>query len=155
MATVKVNGVAYDFKNLEVSFVGRDGSQIGINTALEEISYSISIDDEKFWGGSRLPQLRTEGQADFEASCTMARHWWTFLRRKARDLGFSLNSLRLNLAVSYVAEGEEVVTDTLTDVKLKGLEQDHSNGTEHLMAAVTLDPMNIYFQGEDWYGTKL
>ena len=155
MATVKVNGVAYDFKNLEVSFVGYDGQQFGINAALEELSYSFSVDDEKFYGGSRVPQLRTEGQIEYEAACKMAQYWRTYIIRKAQQLKIPLIKLRLNLAVSYVAEGEEVVTDTLTDVKIHGLDQDHSNGAEHLMADFTLDPMNIYYQGMDVTGQKL
>jgi hypothetical protein len=155
MATVKVNGVAYDFKNLEVAFVGADGQQFGINTALEEISYSFSIEREKFYGGARIPILRTEGQAEFEAACSMARFWWTFIVKKARELGIPIAGLRLNLAVSYVTSGEEVLTDTLSDVAIAGLDQDHSNGAEHLMAGMELDPMNIYYQGVDVFGNKL
>jgi len=155
MATVKCNGVAYDFKNLEVSFATVAGQQFGINSALDELSYSISIENEQFYGGHRLPQIRTEGQAEFEASCTMAVYWWTYIRRRARVLGIPLGSLELNLAVSYVTRDEEILTDTLFRTKLLGLENDHSNGPENLMVTVPLQPMNIYYQGEDWFGNRL
>lgn len=154
MATVKVDKVAYDFKNLEVALVA-GGKSFGIIDGLEEIEYQCNIEREKFYGPSRLPVIRTEGQADFEASITMARYWWQYIVRRTLELGLTLAGLEMALSVSYVKPGQPIATDTLWKAALSEITNSHTNGPEHLMVPCPIDIMNIYYQGVDVFGNRL
>lgn len=158
MATVLVNQVPHDFASMEVDVIGVNpggpSRSFGILTALDEIEYTTTINREKIYGTSRLPILRTLGDAEFDGSITMHRHWWDYIVAQSVEMGIPLIELRLVLGVSYFSSGI-VTTDTLTDIAIAEISNSASRGPEPLMVGVPIDPMNIFFNGVDLLGNRL
>jgi hypothetical protein len=153
-ATVKVNAVPYDFKSLQVT-INANGEDFGILRGIDEIEYQVTINREKFYGGHRVPILRTDGEAEHEGSLTMHRAWYNFIVRKAKELGIGLAMLKMTIAVTYEDPTGDTFTDTLTDVAIGEIGNSHSNGPEHLMVTIPLDIMNVYYDGVDVFGDRL
>lgn len=154
MATAKVNQVPYDFQSMEVELVS-NGESFGIIEGLEEIEYTCTINREKMYGRSRNPVKRTDGVAEYAASMTIHRDWWHYLVAKSKELGIPLGLLEMTLGVSYFAEGAELVTDTVTGVKLAEIGNSYARGPEGLLVPVPLDIMNVYYSGVDVFGNTL
>lgn len=159
--TVKVDEVSYDFKNLQVAISGGSKLQgvrstpFGIVTGLQEIEYSTTINQEKFYGTQRTPKLRTEGEAEFSASITMHRYWFNYIISKAKEIKLPLAYLEMTLSVSYVVKGKGIVTDTLKEARFQEIGNSHTNGPAHLMVAMPLDVMDIFYSGVNVFGDKL
>lgn len=152
-ATTLVNQVAYDFQSLETELVA-NGESFGIIDGLDKFDYTVTINRTKIYGRSRLPIIRTEGDAEFDASIDVHRFWWDWIRAKSKDLGVPLASLRMTLAFTFFADGI-IHTDTLTGVALKEIKNAGQHGPDPQMTSMPLDIMNIYFDGEDIFGNKL
>ena len=160
MATVLVNQVPYDFQSLETEIlvVGADGvagSTFGIIEGLEEFDYTCTINRTKVYGRNRLPIMRTEGDAEFDASITIHRYWWHLVRSSAKDLGVPLAQLEMVLNFTFYAPDQEIHTDTLTGVRVAEIGNSGSHGPDPQMVTVPLDIMNIYWDGEDIFGGTL
>jgi hypothetical protein len=154
MPTVQHNNVAYDFKSLEIEFVA-NGTSFGILEGIDEFDYSGTINRVKFYGRSRNPLTRTEGEAEYDASITLDRDWWHFMRAKAQQMGIPLADLEIVIAFTYYAKDQELHTDTITGVQIKEIGNSGKNGPDQQMVKIPLDVMNIYFDGEDVFGNKL
>ncbi len=159
-----VNKVAYDFMNGEVSIdlVTAQGTStknlrpLPILEGVEEVNYTTTIEREKMYGSSRLPVARTDGSADFEASITMLAYWWRYLVDVANELGIGLANIELNVTYSLFKDANiPIHTDTLYRCKIKSPEMAFKRGPENLMVPVSLDPMNIFYDGFDIFGNKL
>lgn len=160
MATVLVNQVPYDFQSLETEIlvVNRQGvadSTFGIVEGLEEFDYTCTINRTKVYGRSRLPIMRTEGDAEFDASITVHRYWWHLVRDSAKNLGIPLAELEMVLNFTFYAKDETIHTDTLTGVRLGEVGNSGAHGPDPQMVSIPLDIMNIYWDGEDIFGNKL
>jgi hypothetical protein len=153
--SVIVNQVPYDFYSLELEVAIDGGESFGIIDGFEELEYTVTINREKMYGRSRLPRKRTDGDAEFEASLTLHQDAWHFIRKKLKESGIPIARAKFNITVSYFAEDEELVSDTLTEVAIAELGSSHSRGPEGLTKSMPIDPMNIYFDGEDVFGGKL
>jgi hypothetical protein len=153
-ATVKVNAVPYDFKSMQIT-INANGEDFGILRGIDELEYTATINREKFYGGHRVPILRTDGEAEHEGSLTMQRSWFNFIVRKARELGVGLAMLDMTIAVTYESPDGETFTDTLVGVRLGEIGNSHSNGPEHLMVTIPLDIMDVYYEGTNVFGDRL
>jgi hypothetical protein len=153
--TTLVNQVPYDFQSIETELVA-NGESFGIIEGLDQFDYTVTINRTKIYGRSRLPILRTEGDAEFDASITIHRFWWDWIRQKSKDLGVPLASLEMILAFSFWAPSTKTLhTDTITGVKFKEIKNQGQKGPDPQMTNTPLDIMNIYFDGEDIFGNKL
>lgn len=151
---VTVDKVSFDFKSMEVEIVGY-GVSFGICKGVETVEYNCSIERTKGYGASRDPELRTDGQADYDGSISMYRYWWHYLVAKSRELGIPLGILELLIPVSYFTKDNVVVTDTIAGAKLAGINAALSEGTDLAMVEVPLDIMTIYYQGVNVWGDTL
>jgi hypothetical protein len=155
MPTTLVNQTAYDFQSLETEFVA-NGQSFGIIDGLDKFDYTVTVNRTKIYGRSRLPMIRTEGDAELDASIDVHRYWWHRIRQGAKDLGIALAELEIVLAFTFYAPGDPVLhTDTLTGVRLKEIKNSGQHGPDPQMVSMPLDVMNIYFDGEDIFGNQL
>lgn len=166
----KLHKVAYDFANAEaqIAVVKMQGdkliylTQLPIIDGIEEINYTPSIEREKMYGVSRNPVARTDGIADYEASITMQLYWWRYLIDVCADLGLGLAQIELNIHYTVfkdlppIVSGAEmpVYWDLLYRCAIKSPESAYKRGPETLMTTVSLDPMNIYYNGLDMFGRE-
>lgn len=154
MASVNVNNVAYDFQSLETEFVA-NGQSFGIVDGIDQFDYTVKINRTKIYGRSRLPIIRTEGDAEFDASITIHRYWWHKVRSEAQAMGVPLAQLEIVMAFTFYAPDQTLHTDTLTGVRLQEIKNSGQHGPDPQMVSMPLDLMNIYFDGEDIFGNKL
>jgi hypothetical protein len=156
--------VAYDFSNAECSIdvVELQGTQIVVLSSLpiadgiEEVNYTPSIEREKMYGSNRQPQARTEGQADYEASITMQLYWWRYLIDVANDLGRGLGNIELNIGYNLFKGGNVPLhQDVIWRAAIKSPESAFKRGPENMMVPVSLDPMNIFYDGVDMFGNPI
>ncbi len=152
--SVKVDSIPYDFYSLQCH-LSQDGEPFALLKGIEEIEYSATINREKRYGSSRTPVDRTEGDAEFEASMTLHRDQYTYILAKARARGIPIARLSMTLAVTYYVSGFETQTDTLVGVALQEIGNSHSRGPDPLQVSVSLDVMNIFYNGVDVFGTSL
>lgn len=150
-----VNQVPYDFQSIETELVA-NGQSFGIIEGLDQFDYTVTINRTKVYGRSRLPIMRTEGDADFDASITIHRYWWHRVRQGAKDLGIPLASIEMILAFTFYSPDDKALhTDTLVGVKFKEIKSQGQHGPDPQMTNTPLDIMNIFFDGEDIFGNKL
>lgn len=154
MPTTLVNQVAYDFQSLETEFVA-NGQSFGIIDGLDEFDYTVTVNRTKIYGRSRLPIIRTEGDAEFDASITVHRYWWHTIREQSLAMGIPLALLEITLAFTFYAPDQTLHTDTLTGVRLAEIGNSGSHGPDPQMVSMPLDVMNIYFDGQDIFGGSL
>ncbi len=156
--------VAYDFSHAEaaIDIVAQNGAdiiplrQLPIIEGIEEINYSTTVEREKMYGSSRIPLARTEGSAEFEASITMQAYWWRYIIDTMNELGLGLAKAELNITYSLFQGGSVPVhTDFLYRCAIKSPESAFKRGNENLMIPVSLDPMNIFYDGFDVFGNPL
>jgi hypothetical protein len=86
---------------------------------------------------------------------TMARYWWNFLVARSRELKIPLGFLEMTLTPSYVVAGADPVTDKLTRVALNEIGNTLSQGAEHSMITMPMQPMNVFYSGIDCFGGSL
>lgn len=156
--------VAYDFSNAEASIdiVELQGTDIVVLRSLpiadgiEEVNYTPSVEREKGYGANRQPQIRTDGQDDYEASITMLMYWWRYLIDVANELGKGLANIELNVGYNLFKGGSVPLhQDTIWRAAIKSPESAFKRGPENLMVPVALDPMNIFYDGVDMRGNPI
>lgn len=155
---------AYDFASAECSIdvVEMQGTQLVVLASLpiadgiEEVNYTPSIEREKGYGSNRQPQVRTDGQADYEASVTMLLYWWRYLIDVANDLQRGLANIELNIGYNLFKGGNVPLhQDVIWRATIKSPESAFKRGPENLMVPVSLDPMNIFYDGVDMFGNPI
>lgn len=156
--------VAYDFSHATASIdlVTPEGTgirslrQLPAMEGIEEINYSTTIEREKMYGSSRIPLARTDGSADFEASITMQAYWWRYIIDVANELKIGLGNIELNIGYSLFKDSAVPIhVDLLYRCAIKSPESAFKRGNENLMVPVSLDPMNIFYDGVDIFGNPL
>jgi hypothetical protein len=158
MAELKRTSFDFAAKEVSIEFANPEAKRrLSTDpTAVESIEYSASNEREVRHGGSRLPQLRSDGQWSFSGSLTAYRYYFQYICEEAREAGVPLMRLELTIGVTFFDEGgQSLFTDTLTRVALDGIENSMSEGSELIMVTMPLNPFNIFFQGEDIEGNKL
>lgn len=160
----QIYNVAYDFANIEVSIdmVVRVGTTLRVIQTLpiaegvEEVNYKPTIERAKIYGSLRNPIDRTGGIADYDASLTMLLYWWRYVIDVANQNGFGLAQIELNVGVTYYKDPQVPLhQDLLYRSAIKSPEASFKKGPDGLMQQVTLDPMNIYYDGFDLFGKTL
>lgn len=159
MASVLVNQVPYDFQSLEFEVIARGASgqaiSFGIVTGLEEIEYTASFNREKIYGTSRIPQLRTLGDVEFDGSMTLQRYWFDYIMDQVRSIGVPIGQLEMTMALSYFREFAEIRTDTLVGAAFAEIGNSASRGPDPVTVSLPLDLMNIFWDGEDALGNRI
>lgn len=158
--------VAYDFSHAEVGIdvVAMLGTQLVLLQSLpivdgvEEVNYKPTIERAKMYGSSRQPLDRTGGHADYDASITMQMYWWRYLIDVANDMRIGLADLELNISYMIYRErgnNSPLHVDILYRTAIKSPEAAFKRGPDNLMVQVALDPMNIFYDGFDMFGTPI
>jgi len=156
MATTIVNQVPYDFQSLETEIIAKGGTSFGLVSGLEEFDYKVTVNRTEMYGAGRLPMAEpTEGDAEFDASITVHRHWYHQLIAGARDLGIPLAELSFTMTFTYYAKDQTLHTDTLFGCRLKEIGNSGSHGPDPLMVSMPLRVGNIFFDGVDVFGNTL
>lgn len=160
----KIYNVAYDFSNIEVTIdvVHRVGTSLEVIQTLpiaegiEEVNYKPTIERAKIYGSLRNPIDRTGGIADYDASLTMLLYWWRYLIDVVNQSRVGLANAELNVGVTYYKDqAVPLHQDLLFRAAIKSPEASFKKGPDGLMQQVTLDPMNVYYDGFDVFGKSL
>ena len=165
---VLINKTAYDFQDLmfNISLVKDAGVNkfqqlaiLPIADGIEEINYSPKFERQKMYGSSRIPQGRTSGVADFEASISMQFYWWRYIVETCRQLNIGVGQVLMNIQIIFT-KNSPLADVPLYDVFLercaiKTSDSAFKHGPDTLIVKVDLDPMNIYDQGVDPFGKSL
>jgi hypothetical protein len=153
---MEINKIAYDFATIQVE-IAASGQSFGIVEAgCESIEYSWKLAREDMYGGSRLPEDYTEGEASFEGKIKFQRYWWQYMADMAADLGIGLANLEMTFALTYSkTRTSRIFTDTLSRVTLIGADHGGERGASLLMVENPLHLMNIYYNGVDVFGNRI
>ena len=165
---VLINKTAYDFQDLQFNIslakeIGGGKIQnlaiLPIADGIEEINYSSKFERQKMYGTNRLPQARTSGVGDFEASISMQFYWWRYILETCRGLNIGVGQVLMNIQIIF-SKNSPVTDVPLYDVFLdrcaiKTSDSAFKHGPDTLIVKVDLDPMNIFDQGIDPYGKPI
>lgn len=155
MAAVTINQVAYGYADIKIEITAL-GTSFGIlESGCQSISYNWSVERDDMYGGSRIPVDSTDGQAAFEASVTLNRHWVNYVIAQVAEMGIGLANLEMTIAVMYAKGDAPLTTDTLSRVRFIGFEHSHDQGPDVLEVECELHLMNIYYNGVDIFGNRL
>jgi len=137
MAGPIINGVAYDFANCEININGDTFVDVS------KIDYSDPLEPGRQYGTHPQATSRSTGQLKPTASMTVAKATAVAIRAK---LGPGYKTKRFDIVVNYSAEGQDMITDTLTGVRIKDCKASAS-GTDPLNEDFDLDPAAILMNG--------
>ncbi len=165
MATVQINGVAWDFQNIQVQLsiheqLGSDSrvlvNDVPITLAFKEINYDGKIETEDMMGSARLSQDTTDGVGAFEANFTLEKWGSDYLLGQIAQIdGHGWATVRLSLGIIYSKPGVDPVVDTIKLARILNPSNGHKAGKDPLSVQYTLKPFRIYYQGKDPFGGPL
>lgn len=165
MAEQVYKSVAYDGKNTQLSIVIKgttvDGKPVpqkslAITKGWSNLEYTTTINREKYKGGNRIAEDRTEGDADHTASLTASRSTWQLIRKTAQSMKIPLAYIEMDMTIKVKKGQTDGGTDTLHRVALQEIGATLDNtSTAPTEMTMPLDPMNIFYDGEDVFGEKL
>lgn len=134
----KVNGHVYDFSSVEINFKGL------IYAGVSEISYTHGLEPGVLRGTRSGKLGRTRGEYTAEGSFSMYLEEWK-LFRTALGPGFMERSF--TATIHYSELGAPLQTDVLNGCRITNDEKSHSQGSDPLVAAITLDIMEVFEDG--------
>ncbi len=137
MAGPIINGVAYDFANVEVNVNGDTFVDVS------KIDYSDPLEPGRQYGTHPQATSRSTGQLKPSASMTLAKATANAIRAK---LGNGYKLVKFDVVVTYAAEGQDLITDSLKGVRIKD-DKSSASGTDPLNEDWDLDPMSILRNG--------
>jgi hypothetical protein len=160
MPAVTLKKEEWDNANIQLSISG--GSKaLGIRLApfaladWDELSLKTTIERSKRTGPNRNAVQRTEGRSDHEGSIKLPSYYWIYVIERATELGVPLAYLEMTLAVSFARKNRPLKTHTATGCALKEISLEVGDDVENISLDVPIDPMNIYWNGVDVWGSKL
>jgi hypothetical protein len=132
MASAVVNKIPYDYADIEI-----DLGDLGIYTGITEINYSDSVERERLYGTSRLPQDETDGVYEAEGDVTMHKsesiRFIKALGERAAQLGLSgYYKVPFAVSVKFGHAAEAIETEVLENCKLQNTDSGHSQGPDKL-----------------------
>lgn len=132
MASAIVNNIPYDYADIEI-----DLGDLGIYKGITEINYSDSVDRDRFYGTSRLPQDETDGVYEAEGDVTFHKsesiRFIKALGDRAATLGLTGYMLvPFDVTVKFAHGANPVETEVLRGCKLGGSDSGYSQGPDKL-----------------------
>lgn len=142
-----VNGERHDFARVEITIETEGGLLRFLGVA--SINYSLKLEPGQVRGTAARKLGRTLGEMTEEGSVELYLAEWDEMRAA---LGNGYMRKSFNISVTYGADGLPVTTDVLEGCRIKGVEKNHSQGTDGLKAKLDLDIMKILEGGLDPIG---
>ena len=148
MATIDyplINGVRHDFSSVRFKLRG-----VPV-TGISAVNYSARKEPGKVYGTSSRLLGKTPGVVDFSASVTVYENEWAYITAAlaipsaAGAAGLMTESF--DIIVQYVTGNASLTTDTLVGCTITEIGASHSQGNSPLVRQITLQPMNIKFNG--------
>lgn len=134
-----VNGHRYSFASIEVDFEGK--KFLGFT----EINYKDSLEPGKLRGLGPQVIGRTRGDYDSEGSFKCFRQEFDEL---TTALGDGYGEKSITIAVTYSEENQPTVTDRLTGVRIKSVDNSNSQGTDATEVSCELDVLLVERNGK-------
>ena len=137
-----INGKIYDFSSIELVA----GPQTFSN--LQEVSYSDSLEPGILRGTSAKKKGRTRGEYDAEGSITIYKGDLSQLLATLAALGKGgYMEAEFDINATFSEGLDNVMTDSLVGCRITDIEDSHSQGSDALTVALTLDVMEISRNG--------
>jgi hypothetical protein len=124
-----INGNRFQFSNIELDAQGFRFK------GFTEINYQDSLEIGDVRGASQIALGETEGEYSAEGSATVFRREFDQLTAR---LGDGYGMIRFPITITYANPGEATTTDRLPAVRIAGVENGHSQGTDALTMQITL-----------------
>lgn len=140
-----INGHKFDYSSIELNVEGQ------MFTAVQEISYSHTLEPGVLRGTKPQKIGRTRGEYNAEGSLTMYladyKSLITLLALKNPTVGYMEQSFTITVMYQELAVSAQLITDVLIGCRFTSVEHSHSQGNEALQTSVNLDIMSIIENG--------
>ena len=156
-----INGVKHDFSSIELKLAGQ------IFVGFRAINYNRTRTRTMVMGNSPDPLAKTEGVNAYTADCEIYLAEWNLLQGilvqaaaaagipSGTSPGSGYGDVLFQIVVTYSSLGFDTITDILNGCSLDTLEASQAQGPDALVRKITLNPLKIYFGGQDDLGTAL
>ena len=125
----KTNGHTYDHSSTQTSI-----GDVGVAINIEEINYSDSLEPGERRGTSPYVTETTRGEYSAECDFTLSLEDGAIL---IAALGNGFMEQRFQIVNSYAEEGSDTITDTLSKLRITGVELTSSRGGGPIMRKFT------------------
>lgn len=144
-----VNGERHDFAQIEVTIDTPAGPKRF--KGFKAVNYKIALSPGAVRGTAARKLGRTLGEATEDGSLEMYLAEWDELRAA---LGNGYMRKSFNVSVTYGADGVPATTDSLEGCRITEVGKDNGQGSDGLVAKLTLDIMKILEGGLDPIGEQ-
>jgi len=144
IAVPLINGVAYSFAHVELEIEG-----ISFTGGFKAIKYKRERKRDQVRSNSPDPVAQTIGENTYTGSITVYLSWWLLLLRSLKDqFGPGYGDKVFNLLASY-DDGVNPFQDVVTGCHFDSTDADQSAGTAPLERTIDVNPLKVFFDGED------
>ena len=156
-----INGVKHDFSSVELKLAGQ------IFVGFKSINYNRTRTRVMVMGNSPDPIAKTEGTNAYTGDCEIYLAEWNYLQGiliaaaqaagipQGSTPGSGYGDVLFQVVVTYSSLGFDTITDVLNGCSLDAIEAGNAQGPDPLVRKVTLNPLKIYFGGQDDLGVPL
>lgn len=138
-----INGVVHDFASIE-AVLGPAGR---VSVAMKTLDYERTRDRDMPHGAHPDPIGKTQGTNTYKGSCELYLVQFQLLLVSLALAGYG--DLQFPLIVTYNAAGMPPMTDELIGCTIDTSKLAHAAGKNALTAKIDLNPVKIYFNGQD------
>jgi hypothetical protein len=136
-----INGHRFDYSSVEINLGGT------IYTAVQEITYSHSLEPGYLRGTKPQKIGRTRGEYNAEASIKLYKADYHNLTQMLSLLnpivGYMEASFTITVIYQEIASSGQLITDVLSGCRMTKAENSHSQSSDALQVSVDLDVMQI------------
>jgi hypothetical protein len=143
-ATVYINGKGHDYNSIKVTI--DDEEYLGVTS----VNYKPERQPGVGYGTHAQPIVFTEGQLNNTAAITLIKDTAKKIRAKLAakaSSGQSWMDVRFDITVSYETGDIDLATDYVIQARVVSVENNHSAGTDALVEAWDLNPLDIKIDG--------
>jgi hypothetical protein len=137
-----VNGVLHSYVSIE-AIIGPVGR---VSIAMKSINYSRERSRDMPAGAHPDPIGKTRGTNKYDGDCELYLIQWQEL---LESLGEGYGDIPFPIIVTYADVGVPAVTDELIGCTIDSTDASQSQGTDALTRKVKLNPVKIFFNGQD------
>jgi len=141
-----INGVVWSFAHVELQIQG-----LIFTGGFTSIKYKRERKRDQVMSNSPDPVGQTLGENKYSASVTVLLAWWLQLKRTIeRQLGAGYGDQAFTMTSSYGHnDALDPFQDVLVGCHFDSTDADQSAGTKALERVIDLQPLKIYFDGDD------